>query len=314
MKGAVVVGINDYPGAAKLSGCVNDATALAEILECNEDGSLNFEVNLQTNVASRSSLRAMISKLFHSELETALFYFAGHGCVTERGGVIVTPDFRSYDEGITMDELLVAVNSSSIKNKIVIIDCCHSGHFGNLAVTGGSSSLIAGGVTIMTATRPGEVSVETGGHGIFTFLLLEALKGGAADLTGSITPASVYSYIDRSMGFWQQRPQFKINISRFITLRKVKPLVSLEQVIKRIIVYFPNADGELPLDPSFEPTNACCNGENAVIFDHLQQMNRIGLVVPVGATHMFYAAQDSKSCRLTNLGRHYWSLVKNKRI
>ena len=315
MKGALLVGINNYPGSAKLDGCVNDATELSNILECNGDGSKNFHINLQHNVSSRASLRAMVSKLFQSDLHTALFYFSGHGCVTERGGFIVTPDFTNYDEGISMDELLNIVNRSSIKDKIIIIDCCHAGAFGNPVAGGGNTCLIAEGVTIMTATRQTEQAIEVNGHGIFTYLLLEALKGGAADITGTITPGSVYAYIDRSMGFWQQRPQFKINITRFTTLKTVLPLIPIEEVLKRITVYFPSSEDAFALNPSFEPTNEdVVIAENAVVFSHLQRMNRAGLVVPIDAEHMYYAAQKSKGCRLTALGKHYWTLVKQKRI
>jgi len=41
---------------------------------------------------------------------------------------------------------------------------------------------------------------------------------------------------------------------------------------------------------------------------------RDSVLVPVGEDHMYYAAMNSKSCKLTVLGAHYWSLVKNERI
>jgi hypothetical protein len=40
----------------------------------------------------------------------------------------------------------------------------------------------------------------------------------------------------------------------------------------------------------------------------------VGLVVPVNAEHMYFAAMDSKACKLTALGHHYWRLVQDKRI
>src|ERR1700743_3240296 len=97
-KGALLVGIDDYPGTNKLNGCVNDATALASLLENNEDGSFNFQVELQRNVRTKGTLKKMIARLLKADLHVALFYFAGHGCVTDYGGCIVTPDYSSYDE------------------------------------------------------------------------------------------------------------------------------------------------------------------------------------------------------------------------
>ncbi|MBK9089229.1 MAG: caspase family protein, partial [Holophagales bacterium] len=35
-----------------------------------------------------------------------------------------------YDEGIAMTEVLKMANSSPVKNKVVILDCCFSGNMG----------------------------------------------------------------------------------------------------------------------------------------------------------------------------------------
>ncbi|MGF1573365.1 MAG: caspase family protein, partial [Sumerlaeia bacterium] len=42
--------------------------------------------------------------------------------------------------------------------------------------------------------------------------------------------------------------------------------------------------------------------KNVAIFKDLQKMEGVGLVVPVSEEHMYYAAMNSKSCRLTALG------------
>ena len=315
MKGALIVGIDNYPKGAELRGAVNDAVDLASLLSSNEDGSRNFEIELQKNVLTRASLRSMIIHLFQADLHTALFYFSGHGCVNERGGFIVTPDFRSYDEGISMDEILAIVNQSRIKNKIVIIDSCHAGALGEPVIIGAAASIIAEGVVILAAARRTEVSMEVNGHGVFTRLLLGALKGGAADLAGNITPGSVYAYIDRSLGFWQHRPQFKSNVSRLISLRNVKPPIPMETVLKKITEYFKKPEEHYPLGRTYEFTNTdVAIPEHVTIFKDLQQMQSVGLVVPVGEQHMYFAAQNEKACRLTPLGEHYWQLVKEGKV
>ena len=38
---------------------------------------------------------------------------------------------------------------------------------------------------------------------------------------GDVTPGSIYAYIDRSLGGWEQRPVFKANIKRFVSLRSL---------------------------------------------------------------------------------------------
>ena len=52
------------------------------------------------------------------------------------------------------------------------------------------------------------------------------------------------------------------------------------------------------------------NPKNAGKFAVLQRYNRVNLVVPVGAEHMWNAAVESKSCKLTVLGEHYRRLVQ----
>lgn len=221
MKGALIVGIDNYP-TAPLQSCVNDAMALASLLETNGDGSKNFHVELLKNVAVKASLREAIKQFFKADLHSALFYFSGHGFINERGGFIVTPDFGNYGgDGISMHEILSIVNKSKIKDRIVILDCCHAGALGQDELIGEAISFLAEGVVIITSARQSEQAIERNGHGVFTRLLLEALRGGAADLSGNITPASIYAYIDRSLGFMEQRPQFKSNVNRFTTLRTV---------------------------------------------------------------------------------------------
>ena len=63
--------------------------------------------------------------------------------------------------------------------------------------------------------------------------------------------------------------------------------------------YFQNEDFQYELDPSFEPTNKIeivhnviepyAKDENTEIFSDLQKLEGIGLVVPVGEEHMYYA-------------------------
>ena len=322
MRKALVVGINEYP-SSPLYGCVNDASAFASIIENNGDGSPNFDVRLFTNVATKAELKELIIELFEGDSDTALFYFSGHGYIDDIGGYIVTPDFKTYDFGVSMDEILTIANNSKAKDKIIILDCCHSGALGTPKVDGGNKTQIAEGVTILTASRDYESSLEVNGQGVFTSLLLDALRGGAADLRGHITPGSVYAYIDQALGPWDQTPVFKTNISRFTSLRTIAPQVPIT-IIRNLVKYFPTPESEFDLDPSFEDTNSpdiehkviepYAKPENVKILKELQKLESVGLVIPVGEEHMYFAAMNSKSCKLTALGYHYWRLVKDRRI
>jgi len=322
MRKALVIGIDDYP-SAPLNGCVNDASAFSSIMETNGDGSPNFDVRLITNVATKAELKGQIKDLFSGDADTALFYFSGHGYLDDISGYIVTPDYQKNDEGVSMDEILTIANDSKAKNRVIVLDCCHSGSFGSPKNAGGKSTHIREGVSILTASKDDEAAMEVNGHGVFTNLLLDGLQGGASDLRGHITPGSIYAYIDQALGPWGQRPVFKTNITRFTSLRTVIPQVPIE-ILRSLTNFFPTSTEQFDLDPSFEVTNNLdiehnvvepyANERNVQKFKALQKLESVGLIVPVHEQHMYFAAMNSKSCKLTALGYHYWRLVKDKRI
>lgn len=311
LRKALVVGLNDYENAP-LEGCVNDAVKMQTILTKNGDGSPNFQVKPILGSSERSQLRRAIEELFQGENDVALFYFSGHGLLKSTGGYIVTTDAKSYDEGVSMEEIIKYANYSKAKDKIIILDCCHSGNMANIGPDQAISQL-SDNMTVLTSSREDEFSMEQDGSGVFTSLLLDALEGGAADLRGNITPGSVYSYIDEALGAWEQRPVFKTNVSRFTSLRQVTPLIPLE-TLRKITKYFEDPTQEIALDPSFEDTEPGHNPDNVKIFKDLQKFVSKGLVVPVGEEHMYYAAMNSTSCKLTALGYQYWRLVNENKL
>ncbi len=315
MRKALVVGINEYRGAP-LKGCVNDANAIANVLETHGDGSPNFSVKLLTapgTTIGRAELRGAIELLFTGECDVALFYFSGHGLITSTGGYLVTPDARKYDEGVSMDDILALANKSDAKDKIILLDCCHSGALGTPTITGANVAQLCEGLSVLTASRDSESALEINGNGVFTSLVVDALQGGAADLGGHVTPGSIYAYVDQALGPWEQRPIFKTNVTRFTSLRSLTPPVALE-TLRKICTYFPNPQDEHALDPSYEFTDSRKKSSHVSIMKDLQKFAGVHLVVPVGEEHMYFAAMNSKSCRLTALGSHYWRLVKEKRI
>jgi len=281
---------------------------MAKRLERHESGDKNFDVACVYGNCSRGDLKASIDKCFEDTAETALFYFAGHGMSDQYGEHIVTTD----EADLSLSEILVIVNNSKCRNKVVILDSCFSGAMGNQN-SPSNTAAIESGVTILTACTRQQVAMECKGHGVFTTLLLAALDGEAADLMGNITPGAIYAFIDKSLGAWGQRPVFKTNVMAFSPLRKVKPPIDV-QILQNLAVYFQAEDSPYALDPSYEYTNTQSTDKNIRIMKELQKLERVGLVIPCGTEHMYYAAMESKSCQLTAVGRHYWRLAKEKRI
>ncbi len=329
MKKALTVGIDHY-AAQPLRGCVNDARAVSMLLERNGDGSPNFsvvELTSEDGVVDAARLSGAVEDLFAGDAETVLMYFAGHGIVNREtnAGYMVAQDGRRGSWGMGLSEVLELANRAypRIKSSVIILDSCQSGYAGEVAGLGTDRvSVIGTGVTILTASHREGTAAEGPRHGLFTSLILDGLKGGSSDIMGNITPASLYSHVDQALGPWEQRPLYKANVQTFVTLRQVAPKIAPE-VIRRLPQLFPDAAGTFRLDPSFEPARDNVPLEvmevppdpaNVLIFRALQACNRHGLVEPVDAEHMYYAAINSTGCRLTALGLHYRSLAEMKRI
>jgi hypothetical protein len=316
MRKALIVGINHYDHVTPLYGCVDDAHSVKAMLERHGDGSVNFARPKlltgtgPTDEVPKDKLKDAITELFKGDSDIAVFFFAGHGYVEPAGGYILGSDAKRGDDGVSLDEVLALANQSKAKNKVIILDSCHSGYTGKAAAAG-PATILSEGMTILTASTEDQYATEENGHGVFTTLLVDALSGTACNLLGEITPGSVYAHVDQSLGVWDQRPVFKTNVKEFVSLRKVQPPISLAD-LQRIDEFFPNAGFEYPLDPSYEPRDEgrtvvmpAADPTNNAIFRILQNYNRVNLVVPVGVPNMWNAAMESKACKLTALGEHY---------
>lgn len=312
---ALLVGIDDYD-EAPLTGCVNDATRMRDILSKNEDRSPNFDCRVMGAGKERVTakrLRKALTRLFSKKgVDIALFFFAGHGTANNLGGYLVTADASAYDEGVRMADVVDLANQSPARECVIILDCCHSGAFGNLPAVD-NRAVLSEGVSVLAASRDTEAAVEMGGSGLFTILVCNALEGGGADVCGKVTVASVYAYADEILSGWDQRPLFKAHVSQLARLRRCAPAVPLE-VLRLLPKYFSRPAGTLQLDPSYEPSRKPHNKAHEEAFGHLQMMNRAQLVTPVGEEHMYYAAVRRGKCRLTPLGRFYWGRVNSGKV
>jgi hypothetical protein len=325
MRRALVIGIDHYEHFSSLLGCVNDSFAVKSALERHGDGTVNFTVKhipstSEATAVSRVVLRQSIQELFSFDGEIALLYFAGHGFVDPTGGFICSSDATTGADGVSLQEIVTMANQSQANNKVIVLDSCHSGVAGSQAMSGLAE--LSTGLTILTASTAEQYATEAEGHGVFTTLFVDALEGAAANIVGEITPGSVYAHIDQSLGPWDQRPVFKTNVKSFVALKHVPPKLSLSD-LQRLTEFFPHAGAEYQLDPSYEPERSGSDSEakwplpdpeNTLKFSILQKLNRVNLVIPVGAPHMWHAAVESKTCKLTVLGEHYRRLVEKGRI
>ena len=322
MKRALVVGIDDYP-QHPLSACSNDARRVHERLCSHADGSPNFESLLLCNPEDhigRALLQEMIERTLSQEADQALLYFAGHGGVDDAGGYLLAQDSSSGAEGIRMADVLRLANESPVDDVVILLDCCAAGEFGHLSHET-DRALIDEGLSIIAAARSTQEAVEREDGGVFTSLLCEALDGGAADVRGLVTMASIYKYLDESFGSWDQRPQLKAYVSQLVPLRRCEPAVP-DELLRKLPALFPTATAQRPLAPALAvaPSPAPEPEELAA----LQRCHAAKLVEPIGPVHAIAsslvqstatpAGSPSHAYRLTLLGRHYHHMALHRRI
>ena len=319
MRRALCVGIDEY-AFGPLHGCVSDANRVEAMLRKHEDDSPNFDCKTMIaplggsqDIVTRTALRANLQLLFKDQADVALFYFSGHGTVNNLDGYLVTQDAKTYDEGVAMSDVLKLANDSKAIEVVILLDCCFSGALGNPPGVDNTKALLREGISILTASRGDQPSVETGGGGLFTSLVVDALEGGAADVLGAVSAPAIYAYVEAALSAWDQRPLFKSHVARVLPLRRCTPPID-RAILRRLPNIFPLPAEDLLLDPSYERTSPTVDAKNMAIFGDLQSLYRLHLVAPVDVAHMYDAAMQSKSCRLTPSGRYYWRLAKDGRI
>ncbi len=224
----VVVGINDYPRLPKLKHAVNDAQAVYRLLV--EKNRVPTE-NITLLVNEQATLRNMRSALGTGLKSAAglgdmvIIFFAGHGA-TERDAASPDGDglekyLLAYDSdpadlfstGMPMRDIALIFNRIRSERLIFIADTCYSGASGGRTVgTGGIRANISDtflerlaggrGKVVITASAANEVSVEKDElqHGVFTYYLLEGLRGAAdTDRDGAVTVDEAYRYVSEKV-------------------------------------------------------------------------------------------------------------------
>lgn len=323
MRRALYVGIDDDEHAPPRDH-INDVDEIYQLLATHNDGSPNFvgkKLISPPSLTAWTKLLGTIDGLFRQPADMAVFYFSGHGLnISARDGYLFTTDTGQHQDGIKLEDILSRANKSRVNEIVIILDGHDSGAFAQRSAIGGSEAILREGICILTSSGPTALSFEANGQSIFTKLVCDALRGQAADVLGNVTAASVYNYCAQSLGAWDQKAHFIGHVSNPSSLRVCMPQVPLD-ILRLITDYFESPDDEYPLDPSYEPDkrdipehHAVINWDNERIYSHLQKLQAAHLVEPVGTEHMYYAAIECRSCRLTALGQVYWHHVNRRKL
>lgn len=317
MRMAVAIGLNTYKHLPHLTGCVADAKAITELLERHANNDVNYDCSLFTSESHPNfrseNLRAEAERILTLKgVESAVFYFAGHGSRAGRAGTLLTAECMEGGTAFMMAELIGMANVSDAREVVIILDCCRAGAIlDELTILG--TVPLREGVSVLAACRGTETANEINGRGVYTSHICEALKGGAADVRGYVTVVSIYAYVCEVISSWKSRPLLKTSLSKVAPIRRAGSAISDEN-LRRLVELFESPDFKFKLEPKHEPTLMPRDEVAEEQFSVLQRYRAARLLVPVGEEHMYYAAMNSKHCELTPLGKFYWSAVKAKKI
>ena len=235
-KYALVIGIRDYPNdpsKQKLKYADKDATLFADFLKSEEGGLFKQEnITLLTNEnATKDSVVYQINRLKEQVTYDNLvyIYFSGHGKVDEDDVAYLMlhdTDIDSLeDTGICTDEFLQLLNDSlHVQSLITFINACA---FDSILSDSTSNGELTNDVQhyenivnqyndkwaelfqnqeeirmTFFSSSPGENSYEhealNGGQGLFTYFLIEGLRGGAdgvVELNNVVTVKELLRYV-----------------------------------------------------------------------------------------------------------------------
>jgi Caspase domain len=220
---ALIIGISDYTNLQKLGFCKNDGTEIYQVLN-----SLGYEISDKCKLVGEAKGEKVKDAIydFFDDIrnipdDTLLFYYSGHGVPDVDGDMYLAssdtdPD-KPYRKGFSFEELTKMIQKSISTSVVVILDCCYSGsakvskgHEEDAAKTGStaidekSRKLPLGqGKYILSASQAAQeaYALETGEHSIFTYYLLQGLRGNteSVDSEGNVTPQSLGKYVYRAI-------------------------------------------------------------------------------------------------------------------
>ena len=225
---AAVIGINNYPNARGLKYAVNDALAFKNYLIQNIGAPENNIFLLTDQNATKENIQHLLGtklKRQAAEEDTVIIFYAGHGAVETDPSNPDGDGFEKYllpydanlndlyTTSISMDEVRKIFQRISAERLIFIADTCYSGASGGRTlVTSKTRANLSDkfyeriskgkGRVIISSCSANEISKEDDNlqHGIFSYYMLEGLKGRAdQDNDGIITVSELFSYISRKV-------------------------------------------------------------------------------------------------------------------
>jgi WD40 repeat protein len=212
----LAVGINDYlDGALKLTYAVPDAKTLAAAL--TQAGGGHYESVHVTSVLDGDVTVANLDHVFTDlagkvrPRDVFVFFAAGHGKTLDGRYYFIPYDLRYQTDqslvrdAIGQDKLQGWFARIQAKKAVLMFDTCEAGSLTQRVVTRGGLEhkaalgrlIQATGRATLTASSATQEAFEGhGGHGVFTFALLDALARGDVNSNGLVELAELIQHVD----------------------------------------------------------------------------------------------------------------------
>ncbi len=224
------IGINKYQNEnLTLTYARPDARAFAEFIDKNAGKLFNkiHSITLFDGNATKEKILSAIDEISSTmkKEDVFIFFYAGHGSTDNGIFYFITSEITGLyqqdklSDALRVDELQERFKQLPALKQVVFMDACHSGSsVQTLAMRGASEEKAlaqlsrSSGVHVMASSESEQQSAEIKslGHGVFTYVLLEALNGKAdgAPADSKVTIYEIKSYID------DQVPEVSFNLIR----------------------------------------------------------------------------------------------------
>ncbi|MGW1062651.1 EAL domain-containing protein [Micromonospora rubida] len=215
---AVLIGVNQGGSDVRLPAlryAERDVQAVRGVLLDEEIGTFD-DADIKMYVGAEATWREIKAGLREMALDSGpsdvlLVYFAGHALVpewsTQLDAYLVTADLnpdalrREPDNGLRMAFLKRDVFETFAGTSFLVLDCCHAGIYLDADLRHAEAMQTyrtrVDRHSALLACRNGAAARESEeyGHGVLTYHLLSALRGGAADDRGRVSFGQMAAFV-----------------------------------------------------------------------------------------------------------------------
>ncbi len=313
-----------------LKSAADDAQAIYDYLRSDEGGGFSEDriLLLKDEGATKEAVEQALAKLRQSKPDDFFVLFiAAHGVLapqfdTQQGRTIETPYFILYDTdprqmaatGLPMRAFENAVQTIPARKGLVLTDTCHSAGVqlagrGGEATTRANSQLIdelkksdAQGVGYLWAADQTEVSLEDPelnqgagqGHGVFTYFVLEGMRGNAdQNVDGVVTFDELKKYVREKVAAYTENKQNPSGNTTSIETNDI-PVAIVPTDCKDSA----NCGSLVIRAPEMEGVNVAIDDKPAGVLSRRTEITRR---VPVGDRVLAFSAGNTRQVRRTSI-------------